>query len=79
MQRSGCHFLINPCGHDISQGLDREPPSLSPHFLLTARTTKLISIFSIRDFALVALFKNKIESKRVKYDHEKDFFLLKIY
>ena len=21
-------------GHDISQGLDREPPSLSPHFLL---------------------------------------------
>ena len=24
----------NFCGHDISQGLDREPPSLSPHFLL---------------------------------------------
>ena len=23
-------------GHDISQGLDREPPSLSPHFLLAA-------------------------------------------
>ena len=53
MQRSGRHFVINPC------------------------TTKLISIFSIRDFALVALFKNKIECKRVKYDHEKDFFYLK--
>ena len=24
----------NFCGNDISQGLDREPPSLSPHFLL---------------------------------------------
>ena len=26
-------------GHDISQGLDREPPSLSPHFLLVNTTT----------------------------------------
>ena len=24
-------------GHDMSQGLDREPPSLSPHFLLIDR------------------------------------------
>ena len=27
-------------GHDISQGLDREPPSLSPHFLLVKVTMK---------------------------------------
>ena len=26
--------INNFSGHDISQGLDREPPSLSPHFLL---------------------------------------------
>ena len=26
--------INNVRGHDISQGLDREPPSLSPHFLL---------------------------------------------
>ena len=26
-------------GHDISQGLDREPPSLSPHFLLVHSIT----------------------------------------
>ena len=78
MQRSGRHFVINLRGHDISQGLDWEPPSLSPHFLLTAGTDKLFSIFSIRDFALVALVKNKIESNRVKYDHEKDFFHLNL-
>ena len=26
-------------GHDISQGLDREPPSLCPHFLLVGPET----------------------------------------
>ena len=30
-------------GHDISQGLDREPPSLSPHFLLVLHITYFIS------------------------------------
>ena len=29
-----CSSKNNFRGHDISQGLDREPPSLSPHFLL---------------------------------------------
>ena len=38
--------------------------------------TKLFSIFSIRDSALVALFEKK--SKRVKYDHEKRFFYLNL-
>ena len=28
-------------GHDISQGLDREPPSLSPHFLLAHRNPQI--------------------------------------
>ena len=34
-------------GHDISQGLDREPPSLSPHFLLFKNNTDK-NIFSLK-------------------------------
>ena len=29
-------------GHDISQGLDREPPSLPPHFLLVKNVLILL-------------------------------------
>ena len=31
-------------GHDISQGLDREPPSLSPHFLLMLPVTRFSKV-----------------------------------
>ena len=34
-------------GHDISQGLDREPPSLSPHFLLHSPIRTLRGVYFI--------------------------------
>ena len=34
--------------HDISQGLDREPPSLSPHFLLTVLLLSYLFYFVAR-------------------------------
>ena len=39
----------NFCGHDISQGLDREPPSLSRHFLLLRINVKdgMLIFFSV--------------------------------
>ena len=34
-------------GHDISQGLDREPPSLSLHFLLLSANAEELTVFQI--------------------------------
>ena len=46
-------------GHDISQGLDRVPPSLSPHFLLLGRNSKPIvtrGLFLDKSRGLLAFF-----------------------
>ena len=36
-------------GHDISQGLDREPPSLSLHFLLLSANAEELTVFQIEN------------------------------
>ena len=40
----------NFCGHDISQRLDREPPSLSPHFLSMMKNGHLPKISILLQF-----------------------------
>ena len=45
----------NFCGHDISQGLDREPPSLSPHFLLIQYTR---STQNMQSFKMISALKS---------------------
>ena len=60
--------LNNFRGHDISQGLDREPPSLSPHFLLdwlndNGKFSKaMISCKTMRK-----IFYGKFESSQKQY------------
>ena len=40
--KTSARLQKNLCGHDISQGLDREPPSPSPHFFLGNTLKRLL-------------------------------------
>ena len=53
-------------GHDISPGLDREPPSPSPHFLLVLSKTKSVTphFFYISDITNSSSFNGKICRKK---------------